>query len=164
MTATVRKLRRSRRGMTLMEVAVAAFLMALLSVSGASYFYYSRLAQIRGMQENVATNLAEIHLERFREQGYGALAGFTTPTSLPYGYNYDWTASQRTDFPYIQTVDGIRYRITAGLLYNTSTSGANYRWEVTVGGVTYRYRRVLVQVQWGDNFGTSVVHEASIGE
>lgn len=159
--AMILPVRRKRGGMTLLEVAFASFVMALIALGGASYYYYVRWAQFRNMQEQAAMNIAEVEIERWRQSGYGALAGYTTPNSIPYGYDF---ANNTQTYPKFVLVDGINYRITASMLHNTNTSGANYRWQETTSGVTYRYRRLVIAVSYGQNFGTTTTLEGRIGE
>ncbi len=155
------KARRSRSGMTLLEVAVASIVMVIIALGGASYYYFVRWGQIRKSQEQMARNLAEVELERWRETGYTALQGYTTPAVIPYGYVF---GTNTQAYPKDVTVDGLTYRITASMLYNTSTSGSNYRWEDTTGGVTYRYRRLVITVGYGSSYTTTTSMEGRIGE
>ncbi|MCC6572654.1 MAG: type II secretion system protein [Planctomycetes bacterium] len=161
MASTAAGLRNRRRGFSLLEVGVATFIMVIVALAGASYYYYARWAQFRNMQEQAAMNLAEIEIEKFRQAGYSGMSGYTTPSSLPHGYSFS-TVSQT--YYYYPVVDGITYRVSASLLYNTSTSGSDYRWETTTSGVTTKYRRVLVKVDYGAGYGTSTTLEGRIGE
>lgn len=144
--------RRSVRGSTLLEVLIAAMMVVMISFGGLAYYSYSRLSEIRMMQEQSAFNLAEIEIERWQAEGYTALTEFTS-TDVPWGYNSAVTPPSGDPSRYPKSIDyaGATFTVTAFQIANTNSTGPkNFRWEETIGGVTWAYRRLVIQVDWGN--------------
>ncbi|MBX3473648.1 MAG: type II secretion system protein [Planctomycetes bacterium] len=172
MTSRARRLGRGRKGFTLMEVGIAAFVIAVVSMAGAAYYISSRVKEIQEWQEQNALFLAEREVENWQSEGYTALSGFvaadTGPTNyLPYGYRFGtvglgWIPAQRYK---PVTLDGFDYRVRAQLLFTNSTgTPANDHfvldvWNNGVGNINVYYRRVRVVMQWGGFSGTSADNE-----
>lgn len=155
----------SRRGFTLIEVGIAAFVITLVSLAGMAYYASARMGEIREWHEQNALFLCEREVEAWHSNGYTALAGFGAADSgssnyLPYGYRFGspdaaWNAGGRYK-PVV--LDGLTYRIRAQNLYNANT-GNDYYVQETWSGITYYYRRLNVVVQWGSFSGTTASYE-----
>ena len=161
--------RRITQGFSLVEVLVAAVIIAIVSLAAVAFYSNSRVGEIREWQEQNALFLAEKEVELWQASGYTGLAGFVAadvgPSNfLPYGYRYGsadplWNVGSR--YKAVNGLSGTDYRIRARLLYSESTgSPANdfFVREVFTrpgGDVNYYYRRVEVVVQWGGFSGTS---------
>lgn len=172
MSSRRRSPRSGRKGFTLMEVGIAVFIVAVVSMAGAAYYISSRVKEIQEWQEQNALFLAEREVENWQSEGYTALAGFVAadvgPTNyLPYGYrfgspNAQWNQAGRYK---PVTLDGFDYRVRAQLLFTNSTgSPANDFfvqdvWNNGVGDINVYYRRVRVVMQWGGFSGTTAVNE-----
>ncbi|KAA0217782.1 hypothetical protein EDM80_02820 [bacterium] len=169
----VRAARRRRiLGATLLEVAVAAVIIAIVAMAGTSYYLYARLFEIQAVQEQAGFNIVELEIESWQAEGYGALATFTTAT-IPFGYNSAWAVGdpRRVTYPRTEVREGMTYRVTATSLWNRRggpldgyTSNVDFRWLETAGGVSWEYRRIQFLVEWGPGFGKSVTIETRIAQ
>lgn len=159
------------RGSTLLEVAVAAVVIGIVALAGTSYYLYARMFEILAIQEQTAFNIAELEIESWQAEGYGACAGFTT-TNLPYGYNFSWAVGdpRRVNYPRLVAREGATYRVSVSLISNrqgtapTYSTPIDYRWVETSGGVTWEYRRVAILVEWGSLFSDSLTIETRISQ
>ena len=176
MTRSLKPLARSpriaRRGSTLLEVAIAMIVIAIVSLAGTSYYLYARMFEIHAQQDQVAFNIVELELESWQSEGYGSTGGFTT-TSVPFGYNWTWAVAdpRRVTYPRMEVREGMTYRVTADLLWNLRggpgdgyTANVDFRWQDTVAGVSWQYRRIQMTVQWGPAFGSTLVVETRISQ
>src|SRR5262245_27373949 len=119
-----RNLRSGNRGFSLIEIGIAVFIVAVVSLAGAAYYVSARVKEIKEWQEQNALFLAEREVENWQAEGYTALAGFVAadvgPTNyLPYGYRFgaaDPNWNQASRFKPV-TLDGFDYRVRAQLLY-----------------------------------------------
>ena len=147
---TIRPCRRlrPRQGSSLIEVAIATVIIAIVAISAGSFYSLGRISEIREFQRENAMYVVERDIEAFHAEGYGALANYSTP-ALPYGYNADALPADRVPFPRTVTFDGAGYVVTAQLVFNQSTAGSDYRWQDAGGGLTWNYRRIVVQATWG---------------
>ncbi len=173
----MRNFRRSRRGFTLIEVAVATIVVVITTIVGAAFYAESRIQEIKEWHEQNGLFLAEREVESWQGAGYNALAGWastdvtsaTSPSSnvfLPYGYAFafpDANWNQALRFKPV-ALDGFNYRIRAQQLYTHSSPSTNPddfyvqdTWNNGAGNVVSRYRIVRVVVQWGtfSGFGSS---------
>lgn len=152
--------RRSRkRGATLVEVAVAAFIITVVSLAGFAYYASARIGEINEWHEQNALFLAERETEAWQNNGYTGLAGYTSahvaPAFLPYGYRFgspdaDWDQANRRK---VVTLDGFTYHVRAQNIWSNNGTD-DYYVQDTWSGVTYRYRRVSVRIEWGFISGT----------
>lgn len=165
-------LRKAERGSTLLEVAIATVVIAIVSLAGTSYYLYARMFEIHAQQDQAAFNIVELEIESWVSEGYGASGGFTT-TSIPFGYNYTWGAAdpRRVNYPRLETREGMTYRVTATLLWNLRGAAADgysnnidFRWQDTVAGVSWQYRRIQMLVEWGPGFGSNLTVETRISQ
>lgn len=161
-------LRNTKRGMTLVELGVATFIVIVVSLAALAYYSNSRLQEMREWNEQNALFLCEREIESWRAAEYNGLAGWTAgdtgPTNfLPYGYSFinpdpDWNQAGRYKDV---DLDGFPYRVRARLLYNDAVGAAvnDFRvhevWDNGTGDVDYWYRQVVVVVQWGSFTGTT---------
>ncbi len=164
--------RRARRGSTLLEVAIATIVIAIVSLAGTSYYLYARLFEIQAQQEQAAFNVVELEIESWQAEGYGSTSGFTT-TTIPYGYNWSWAVAdpRRITYPRMEVREGTTYRVTATAISNRQggagdgyTAATDFRWREVLGGLAWEYRRIQLTVQWGPSFGYSLVVETRIAQ
>jgi prepilin-type N-terminal cleavage/methylation domain-containing protein len=154
--------RSGRRGFTLIEVAIAIFIVVVVSLAGAAYYANARIGEITEWHEANALYLAEREIESWQAAGYTSTAGFqsgdVSPNWLPYGYRFGAADSQWNQSGRYKplTIDGFQYRVKAMLLHTNSTgSPANdYFTETTAysstgGAIAIRYRSIQVVTQWG---------------
>jgi Tfp pilus assembly protein PilE len=159
------------RGSTLLEVAVAAVIIGIVSMAGTSYYLYARTFEILAIQEQTAFNIAELEVESWQAEGYGASAGYTT-TTPGWGYNSGWAVGEprRVNYPLLVVREGMTYRVSATLLFNlqgsapTFSQSLDFRQQDTSGGVTWQYRRIVTTVEWGALFGNSLSIETRISQ
>lgn len=141
------------RGSTLVEVLIAALLVVIIAMAGLGYYTFGRLAEFRAMQEQTAYNLAEIEIEAWQAAGYGSLSEFPS-TDVPWGYNSGVTppAGDPSRYPKVVTRQGIDYTVDAYQIANASNAAPvqDFRWEESDGGITWLYRRLVIQVSWGE--------------
>ena len=170
--ASVARSRHAKRGSTLLEVAIATIVIAIVSLAGTSYYLYARLFEIQAQQEQAAFNVVELEIESWQAEGYGSVSGFTT-TTVPYGYNWSWAVAdpRRITYPRLEVREGTTYSITANLISNRQggagdgyTASTDYRWREVLGGLAWEYRRIQLTVQWGPAFGYSLVVETRIAQ
>lgn len=169
--------RASRRGFTLVEVAIAIFIVAIVSLAGAAYYANARIGEIREWQEANALYLCEREIEAWQASGYTGLAGFQAgaadPAYLPYGYRFgvaDPAWNQGTRSKPI-TLDGYPYRIKAMMLFTNSTGNpandfftqATY-YSANGGAINVQYRRIRVFAQWGTLFNDTQAEQNLILE
>jgi Tfp pilus assembly protein PilE len=158
---TQRRRPASRRGFTLVEVGIAAFIITLVSLAGMAYYASARMSEITEWHEQNALFMCEREVEAWHANGYTALSGFSAadcgPSNyLPYGYRFGspdpaWNVGNRCKDV---VLDGLTYRIRAQNLFNANI-GNDYYVQETWSGITYYYRRLNVVVQWGSFTGTS---------
>lgn len=155
----------SRRGFTLIEVGIAAFVITLVSLAGMAYYASARMSEITEWHEQNALFLCEREVEAWHANGYTALAGFGAADCgsgnyLPYGYRFGSPdAAWNTGGRYKPVVlDGLTYRIRAQNLYNANT-GNDYYVQTSWSGITYYYRQLNIVVQWGSFSGTTASYE-----
>lgn len=156
--------RPAKRGFTLVEAAIATIVVVIISLAGAAYYASARVGEINEWHEQNALYLAEREVEAWAAAGYNGLNGFELadvhPNYLPYGYSFAnpdpaWNDAGRYKDV---TLNGFQYRIRARLLHNsflpTSGPGTDYftelAWNNGTGQVNYRYRQIVVEVQWGN--------------
>jgi prepilin-type N-terminal cleavage/methylation domain-containing protein len=156
--------RKARSGFTLIEVAIAAIIIVIVTMAAGAYYAESRIQEIRGWQEQNALYLAEREIDLWQAQGYTALTGFNagqvSPNFLPYGYRFgqaDPAWNQTGGFKQV-TLDGVPYRVRAMMLQNASSSTTDYYVQGVIDGIPFRYRPIVVYVQWG-NFQTGNVRQ-----
>ncbi len=164
--------RRAQRGSTLLEVAIATIVIAIVSLAGTSYYLYARLFEIQAQQEQAAFNVVELEIESWQAEGYGSVSGFTT-TTVPYGYNWSWAVAdpRRIAYPRLEVREGTTYQITATSIANRQggagdgyTAATDFRWREVLGGLAWEYRRIQLTVQWGPAFSYSLVVETRIAQ
>lgn len=171
---TTRSVRTARpmRGSTLLEVAIATIIIAIVSLAGTSYYLYARLFEIQAQQQQAAFNVVELEIESWQAEGYGSVSGFTT-AAIPYAYNWTWAAAdpRRVNYPRLETREGMTYQVTAQLLFNRQggagdgyTAATDYRWREVLGALAWEYRRIQLTVQWGPAFSDSLVVETRIAQ
>lgn len=172
--------RHSKRGFTLMEAAVATIIVVIVSLAGGAYYSSARVGEINEWHEQNALYLSEREVEAWAAAGYNGCNGFVQadvhPNYLPYGYSFaspdaSWNTTGR--FKDV-TLDGFTYRIRAKLLHNTflptAGPGTDYftldSFNNGTGIVEYRYRQIVIEVQWGDRStatsGKRIVQETRI--
>lgn len=144
-----------------MEVGVAIFIVTVVALAGFAYYGSARVTEINEWHEQNALFTCEREVEAWQENGYTALGGFTaadcgSANYLPYGYRFgtaDAAWNQVGRYKEI-TLDGFLYRIRAQNLF-TDNTGNDYYIETNWSGIDYRYRQILITVQWGNFVGTS---------
>lgn len=150
--------RSTRKGVTIIEVMVAAFIVATVSLTGAAFYGSARIGEIQEWNEQNSLYIAEKEVEAWQANEYTGLAGFQSaqvdPNFLPYGYEFgspdaSWNVAGRYRD---QTINGFTYRIKARLAWthNTGSPANDYFVQQVSGGVTYRYRRLIVHVRWNN--------------
>lgn len=165
-------LRSTRKGMTLVELGVATFIVIVVSMAALAYYSNARLQEMREWNEQNALFLTEREIESWRAAGYNGLAGWTSGDAgagnyLPFGYAFispdpAWNQGARYK-PVV--LDGYEYRVRARLLYNDPVGAAvnDFRvhevWDNGTGNVDYWYRQVVVVVQWGGFTGATSLYE-----
>lgn len=145
--------RTSRKGFSLVEVAVASFIITVVSLSGFAYYSTARVSEINEWHEQNALFLSEREVEAWQDNGYTGLAGFgstdVAPNYLPYGYRFGdpdaaWDQTNRRK---VVVLDGFTYHVRARNVW-TDSSTNDYYVEDTWSGIDYRYRRIELHMEW----------------
>lgn len=156
---TSRMIRTSRRGFSIIEVAIASFIITVVSLAGFAYYATARVGEINEWHEQNALFLSEREVESWQNNGYTGLAGFNSgqvaPNFLPYGYRFGApdAAWDQTNRRKVVVLDGFTYHVRARNLWSHNATN-DYYVEETWSGISYRYRRVEIHIQWAFTGGS----------
>ena len=149
----------SRHAFSLVEVAIAMFVVAVVSLTGFAYYGTARVSEINEWHDSNALFLCEREIEAWHTNGYTGLTGFgpgaVSPNFLPYGYRFgspdpDW---DQVNSRKVIVLNGFTYHVRARNIWTHNTGNDYYVEENWGGGVIYRYRRLEIQAEWGFDAG-----------
>lgn len=155
--------RHSRRGFTIVEVAIAIIIVTVVSLAGVGYYAAARVGEIQEWHEGNALFVAEREIESWQANGYPALSGFDKSVVgdgnwLPYGYRFQlpdpgWnTTGAYKDI----TLEGFTYRVRARSVVNEGNpDGTDYWWVDPTDPIGAQFRRIQVYVTWGGNLNAT---------
>ncbi len=164
----------ARRGFTLPEAIIGAFIIMVVSMAGLYAYAEARITTINEWHEQNALFLGEREIESWQGAGYTGLSGWAqnqvvdiaspSNTFLPYGYaqafpDPEWNTTGR--FKPVALND-FQYRVRAQLWYSAARPEppetptdffVEDTWNNGSGDIVSRYRLVRVHIQWGNFSG-----------